>query len=350
MLRRQLEAGSPKSDSPDGSSLDRAKRHADSIVPVAAAPVRPGFVAIQNSGKVPLAAGEELDTGSSEGDGSAAAGSDSIRDSRSHAARNMSFETESARSPAMAADPEIDLAQRGDGRSGSAAGARRVETVPHVVESNENFWTISGQYYGSGRYYRALWKANADRCPQIDGLRVSDVIIIPPAEDLDPAYIDPPGKSARPVKGGKGSKSGTAAGNRRGRRDGVADATGSDVDSRSESAALAPSSDARLPAPAPARAPTSFRIQTTAFPSSAPAAPAMSLSCLPLALSRSLRRRRPVERSGDRAFGEGLDDEPRTRTGAGQNRPTSTRAAFRTRGRDIGSGPMTRSGPLPAQR
>jgi nucleoid-associated protein YgaU len=77
--------------------------------------------------------------------------------------------------------------------------------VPHVVERNENFWTISRQYYGSGRYYKALWKANADRCPRIDGLRVNDVIIIPPPEDLDPAEIEPPGENARSSRGGNGS-------------------------------------------------------------------------------------------------------------------------------------------------
>jgi nucleoid-associated protein YgaU len=64
--------------------------------------------------------------------------------------------------------------------------------VPHIVERGENFWTISRLYYNSARYYRALWKANARKVPEIDGLQVNDVIIVPPVEDLDPAYIDPP--------------------------------------------------------------------------------------------------------------------------------------------------------------
>ena len=35
----------------------------------------------------------------------------------------------------------------------------------HKVEKNENFWTISRLYYNSGRYYKALWKANDDKVP-----------------------------------------------------------------------------------------------------------------------------------------------------------------------------------------
>jgi nucleoid-associated protein YgaU len=61
-----------------------------------------------------------------------------------------------------------------------------------VVEPRENFWTISRLHYGSGRYYRALWRANAAKFPAIDRLHVGDVILIPPVEDLDPEYVDPP--------------------------------------------------------------------------------------------------------------------------------------------------------------
>ena len=64
----------------------------------------------------------------------------------------------------------------------------------HRVERRENFWTISRSYYDSGRYYRALWKANSDKVLDITKLYEGTVIRIPPPEDLDPAYIDPPGK------------------------------------------------------------------------------------------------------------------------------------------------------------
>ena len=61
----------------------------------------------------------------------------------------------------------------------------------HKVEKNENFWTISRMYYNSGRYYKALWKANEDKVAEIDKLYRNTVIRIPPPEDLDPAYIEP---------------------------------------------------------------------------------------------------------------------------------------------------------------
>jgi nucleoid-associated protein YgaU len=78
--------------------------------------------------------------------------------------------------------------------------------VPHVVESGENFWTISRLYYSSGRYYRALWKANAEKVPDIRGLHVGDVILIPPVEDLDPAAIEPPRTSPAPGRVDSGTR------------------------------------------------------------------------------------------------------------------------------------------------
>jgi nucleoid-associated protein YgaU len=74
----------------------------------------------------------------------------------------------------------------------------RMETVLHKVQPGENFWTISRTHYASGRYYRALGKANIDQFQRLEDLYVGAVIRIPPPEDLDPAFIDPPGgRSAR---------------------------------------------------------------------------------------------------------------------------------------------------------
>ena len=44
----------------------------------------------------------------------------------------------------------------------------RVEPTEHVVERGENYWIISRQYWGSGRYSAALWKANSANHPYID--------------------------------------------------------------------------------------------------------------------------------------------------------------------------------------
>jgi nucleoid-associated protein YgaU len=65
----------------------------------------------------------------------------------------------------------------------------QVESVPHVVQSGENFWTIARLYYGSGRFYRALWKANSGLVPAPEKLRVGMTIRIPPPEALDRSLV-----------------------------------------------------------------------------------------------------------------------------------------------------------------
>jgi nucleoid-associated protein YgaU len=74
----------------------------------------------------------------------------------------------------------------------------RVEATEHVVERRENYWIISRQYWGSGRYFAALWKANSANHPYIDVLHEGDVIVVPAIEDLNPDYILPPGRKATP--------------------------------------------------------------------------------------------------------------------------------------------------------
>jgi nucleoid-associated protein YgaU len=81
--------------------------------------------------------------------------------------------------------------------TGIASAAKAVEKAQlapelHVVESGENFWTISRHYYSSGRYYMALWKANSRTVPAADKLMVGQTIIIPPPEALDRSLIEPP--------------------------------------------------------------------------------------------------------------------------------------------------------------
>ncbi|HEV3168356.1 MAG TPA: LysM peptidoglycan-binding domain-containing protein [Isosphaeraceae bacterium] len=64
-----------------------------------------------------------------------------------------------------------------------------IDPVEHVVQSGENFWSISQLYYGSGRYYKALWAANRDRVAAPDKLRVTQSIRVPPPEALDRSLI-----------------------------------------------------------------------------------------------------------------------------------------------------------------
>jgi nucleoid-associated protein YgaU len=158
-----------------------------------------GWVSVPNSGKLPIDVDGDLDRRGDDAGPAGEAASTTTRDLRAHAAKDVSFELES---PRVKDAPELaQVAQPGAGgetarRAGPVAG--RVESVPHVVERGENFWTISRLYYSSGRYYRALWKANAGAYPDIRKLKVGDVIMVPPVEDLDSAYIDPP-RSRVPV-------------------------------------------------------------------------------------------------------------------------------------------------------
>lgn len=60
----------------------------------------------------------------------------------------------------------------------------------HTVRSGETFRTISWLYYGSDRYYKALWAANKQVAPNPDRLAVGDQILIPRDDRLDPALIE----------------------------------------------------------------------------------------------------------------------------------------------------------------
>ena len=87
--------------------------------------------------------------------------------------------------PRVADGPPI----RDDPTSGDAAGGG---PVLHTVGPDENFWTISKDYYNSHRYYKALHKANANQVPDIAKLYVGTVIRIPPPEALDRSLVEPP--------------------------------------------------------------------------------------------------------------------------------------------------------------
>ena len=112
-------------------------------------------------------------------------------DPNAHADKEQSFDVESTPRGKSGEGADSDAALAG---MRPARGEGKLETVLHRVEGPENFWDISRMYYSSGRYYKALWKANEDKVPEITKLHQGTVIRIPPPEDLDPAYIDPPGK------------------------------------------------------------------------------------------------------------------------------------------------------------
>ncbi len=169
-------------------------------------PALAGWVRLPNTGKSSRAVGEDRFDAVGGVDRSVGG---TRRDPRAHADKEVIFEAESSRTQPRIRSGKTDgetedrPAPRPSSAKATASGSRlpnesaapiestRVEAVPHIVERGESFWTISRLYYGSGRYYRALWKANDQKYPRIDVLHVKDMIIIPPVEDLDAAFIDP---------------------------------------------------------------------------------------------------------------------------------------------------------------
>ena len=172
-----------------------------------------GWVSVPNSGKIVSDDAPELDA--SPGNASAEEGTlSATRDLRADTARNVEFEPESPRA-ALTPEPEQGGRRSAIGNvnarnSRSSSATARVEPTSHVVQPTENFWTISRLYYSSGRYYRALWKANETVCPNIKRLKINDVLIIPDVEDLNPEYIDPP-RTTVPVSLGSARRSKTGA-------------------------------------------------------------------------------------------------------------------------------------------
>jgi len=182
-----------------------------------------GWVSIPNTGRVPVDGEESIDSRSGDADLGLGSESTVARDLRAHAAKNVTFEPESAlpRIRPRGANDQAQTGERSVATSGSqqvpraGSDSSRVESVPHLVERGENFWTISRLYYNSGRYHRALWKANSGKYPEINVLHVGDTIMIPPFEDLDQSYFLPSrAQTPSAYEGAERSLDGRANGNR----------------------------------------------------------------------------------------------------------------------------------------
>ncbi|WP_165070710.1 LysM peptidoglycan-binding domain-containing protein [Paludisphaera rhizosphaerae] len=170
-----------------------------SVSPPTAEPKTDWLPLKHNGGPVKLDA-EEMD--SRDGvDPITGESSDPLRDARRAAneepIRFVPVETRPAAAVGAAAGAAgataAAVTSRASSRAAAASDEGKMDTVLHKVQAGENFWTISRTHYASGRYYRALGKANADQFQRLEDLYVGAVIRIPPPEDLDPAYIDPPG-------------------------------------------------------------------------------------------------------------------------------------------------------------
>ena len=107
---------------------------------------------------------------------------------------------------------DLDIASNFEGGSRASRAEERfdesvrdqVEPVPHVVRRGETFWTISRLYYGTPRYYKALWSANKDRAPSLEQpLIVGMTVRVPPPESLEAALIEPASSGSRGVGPGR---------------------------------------------------------------------------------------------------------------------------------------------------
>ncbi|MGP0063252.1 MAG: hypothetical protein ACLQGP_06560 [Isosphaeraceae bacterium] len=88
------------------------------------------------------------------------------------------------RPPSLRTEPVPPSPRRPPGLrpGGVVAGPRR-----HTVSVGESFASIAELYYGSSHYDEALWRFNRGRFPQPERLTGGDLLIIPPAEQLDVA-------------------------------------------------------------------------------------------------------------------------------------------------------------------
>lgn len=97
----------------------------------------------------------------------------------------------------------VPLAAARRSENSTDAGASPFASLSHVVQPGENYFTISRLYYGSGRYWQALWTANRQLTPEPTDLTVGSSIQVPPPELLERPLIgsdeaSPPGPFAPP--------------------------------------------------------------------------------------------------------------------------------------------------------
>jgi nucleoid-associated protein YgaU len=77
-----------------------------------------------------------------------------------------------------------------------------------TVQPNDTFWTISERVYGTGAYFKALIRYNADKHPLPDQLAVGDTVLVPSVGELRQKY---PQLCPKPRHGGEGGIRNAAA-------------------------------------------------------------------------------------------------------------------------------------------
>ena len=100
--------------------------------------------------------------------------------------------------PTTPARTQADYAALSGNRTTNQRAATETWQQPTVVpvdgkytaQPNDNFYTISTKVYGSGAYFQALAKFNADKYPSANQIRIGDVVQTPPVGTLEGRYPD----------------------------------------------------------------------------------------------------------------------------------------------------------------
>ena len=102
-------------------------------------------------------------------------------------------------SPKQSLPPTKPIAQERLG--GWQIDSQPAQETSYVVQENDNFWSISRQQYGSGRYFNALARYNAQTVSDPKKLRPGMKILTPRAEVLERRYPDlfPAKKAPQPA-------------------------------------------------------------------------------------------------------------------------------------------------------
>jgi nucleoid-associated protein YgaU len=179
------------------SNLPLASSDEAAIKPERQELLRQGWVPVKHAGAGAVRDLQRADPKQGDESSAAADGEGSV-DASAHNDREQSFDVVSPTHADRGATHKTGTATNSPNASKPTPVREEgtMDTVLHKVERGENFWTIARLYYPSGRYYRALWKYNSDQVKAVDMLYVGTTIQIPPPEELDPAFIDPPGAPA----------------------------------------------------------------------------------------------------------------------------------------------------------
>jgi nucleoid-associated protein YgaU len=81
-------------------------------------------------------------------------------------------------------DPFDERSSSSRSGSGSAFGNSASSSDEYVVQSGDNYWSISRKLYGTSKYYMALAKANSSRIPDPARMRPGMKIEVPSLESL----------------------------------------------------------------------------------------------------------------------------------------------------------------------